>query len=54
MVKRVLRSESPEIYILYFRQTRDEEYLKKALEGIDKEYINEVDYDEICDRHGDC
>lgn len=48
---RVLRSEEPEIYILYFRQTRDEEYLKKALEGIDKDYINELDYDEICDRH---
>ena len=48
---RILRSEEPEIYILYFRQTRDEEYLKKALEGIDREYINEMDYDEICDRH---
>lgn len=48
---RVLRSEEPEIYILYFRQTRDEEYLKKALEGISKEYINKIDYDEICDRH---
>lgn len=48
---RTLRSEEPEIYILYFRQTRDEEYLKKALEGISEEYINEIDYDEICDRH---
>ena len=48
---RILRSDEPKIYILYFRQTRDEEYLKKALEGINEEYINEIDYDEICDRH---
>lgn len=48
---RILRSEEPEIYILYFRQTRDEEYLKRAIEGIDSEYINEIDYDEIRDRH---
>ena len=48
---RILRSEEPEIYILYFSQTRDEEYLKKAIEGINKEYINEINYDEICNRH---
>lgn len=36
---RLLRAEEPEIYILYFEGTRDQEYLNKALEGIDKKYI---------------
>lgn len=36
---RTLRADSPEQYIIYFRATRDEEYLKKALENIDTKYI---------------
>ena len=38
---RSLRATDPIQYILYYRGTRDEEYLQKALEGIDKEYIVE-------------
>ena len=39
---RVLRSDSPVQYILYYKGTRDEEYLANALEGIDKKYITEI------------
>ena len=34
-----MRANSPVQYIFYYRNTRDEEYLKDALQGIDKEYI---------------
>lgn len=36
---RMYRSKNPLIYIFYYKNTRDEEYLKKALEGINEEYI---------------
>ena len=36
---RTLRADSPVQYIFYFKDTRDKEYLEKALEGIDKKYI---------------
>ena len=36
---RTLRADSPEQYIIYFKDTRDEEYLAKALENIDEKYI---------------
>ena len=36
---RTLRAESPVQYIIYFKDTRDEEYLNKALENIDTKYI---------------
>lgn len=36
---RMYRSENPLIYIFYYKSTRDEEYLQKALEGINKEYV---------------
>lgn len=39
---RAMRANEPEIYILYYKRTRDEEYLKKALEGINPEYITVV------------
>ena len=39
---RCLRAESPVQYILYYKGTRDEEYLNNALEGIDKKYITEI------------
>ena len=39
---RTLRADSPEQYIIYFRATRDEEYLNNALENIDKKYIKEI------------
>ena len=40
---RTLRSDSPVQYIIYFKDTRDEEYLNKALENIDKKYIREYE-----------
>ena len=39
---RTLRADSPEQYIIYYKATRDEEYLKNALENIDKKYIKEL------------
>lgn len=36
---RVLRADSPKQYILYYKNTRDEEYLKKVLKDIKPEYI---------------
>lgn len=37
---RVMRSETPLIYILFVPDTRDEEYLENALADIDKEFIS--------------
>lgn len=45
---RTLRADSPEQYIIYFRATRDEEYLQNALESIDKNYIKEIQYEHFC------
>lgn len=39
VVKRSLRAKSPIQYILYYENTRDEEYLDRALENIDKDYV---------------
>lgn len=39
---RSLRAEDPVQYILYYKNTRDEEYLQKALESINKDYIQEI------------
>lgn len=36
---RVLRSDSPVQHILYFQNTRDEEFLYKILEGIDMKFV---------------
>lgn len=44
---RALRAYKPEIYIFYYPQTRDEEYLKKAIEGINKEYLETLDINKI-------
>lgn len=43
---RVLRSDFPVQYILYFQNTRDEEYLNNALEGINEEYVKEFKYED--------
>lgn len=37
---RILRSENPEIYIIYFAGTQDEVYLNRVLEHINPEYIS--------------
>lgn len=36
---RVMRSDSPVLYIIYAKDTHDEGYLQNALSGIDNEYI---------------
>lgn len=40
---RAMRAEEPVLFILYYKNTRDEEYLKKALEGINPDYVVEVE-----------
>lgn len=42
---RSLRAEDPVQYIFYYKNTRDTEYLQNALEGIDKNYIQELNYE---------
>lgn len=48
---RVLRADSPKQYIFYYKNTRDEEYLKNVYEEIDEDYIitinNLLDYNLI-------
>ena len=45
---RAMRAEEPVLFILYYKNTRDEEYLTKALENINPEYVTEVtDLNEI-------
>lgn len=36
---RALRAKEPDIHILYFKDTRDEEYLEKALTTVDKQFV---------------
>lgn len=43
-VGRSLRSDMPQIYIFYYKNTKDEKYLKNALRLIDKNYITYLDY----------
>lgn len=43
---RTLRADTPEQYIIYYKDTRDEEYLNNALENIDTKYIKRADYHE--------
>ena len=40
---RILRSESPQQYIFYYKGTRDEEYLHNILEGIDSNYVSTIE-----------
>lgn len=42
---RTLRADSPVQYIIYYKGTRDEEYLKNALDKIDTKYIQEAKYE---------
>lgn len=39
---RTMRVEDPVLFILYYKDTRDEEYLQTALEDINPDYITEV------------
>ena len=40
---RSMRAEDPIQFIFYYKNTRDMDYLENVLEGINEEYINEVD-----------
>ena len=44
---RGLRAVSPEIYILYCKDTKDEDFLNKALKNIDNKYVQEFNQDKI-------
>ena len=44
---RIMRSKEPKLYILYYKGTRDEEFLKVALNDIDKNYIKTISIDEL-------
>lgn len=37
-----MRAEEPVLYVLYFKGTRDEEYLSNVLDNMEAEYITEV------------
>lgn len=39
---RSMRAEKPIIYIFYYKNTRDEEYLNNIIDGIDEKYIKRV------------
>lgn len=40
---RGMRADNPIQFIFYYKNTRDEEYLRNVLEGIDDKYITEID-----------
>jgi superfamily II DNA or RNA helicase len=44
---RVMRSDFPNIYIMYFKDTQDEKYLKEALENIDSKFIQHITIDKL-------
>ena len=39
---RLLRHESPKIFIFYYKNTSDENYLNKAMEEVDNKYVKEI------------
>lgn len=40
---RSLRAQDPIQFIFYYRGTKDMDYLENVLEGVNEEYITEVD-----------
>lgn len=44
---RVMRSDYPNIYIIYYKGTQDEKYLKGALENIDSKFVKHCSVDEL-------
>lgn len=44
---RVMRADSPAIYIFYYKDTQDEVYLKQALENIDHKFVQHVDINHL-------
>lgn len=51
VVKRALRASDPHQYIFYYKYTRDQEYLDKVLDGINKDYIDEIDITKLNEIH---
>lgn len=43
-IGRSLRNKYPQIYIFYYQETKDENYLDIALQKIDKNYVTYLDY----------
>lgn len=39
---RIMRSRNPEIYILYFKDTKDEYYFQNAIDGINEKYLKHI------------
>jgi len=39
---RSYRAQSPEVYILYCKDTKDEKFLEKALQNVDAQYVKEL------------
>lgn len=44
MLGRVFRSDFPEMHIMVLKDTQDEKYLKRVLEGFNKQYINIINH----------
>lgn len=44
---RSLRAENPVSFIFYFKDTQDENYLKSALEHIDRKHVKFIDYEKL-------
>ena len=44
---RVLRSKTPEYYIMYVENTQDEKYLKTALDGFDSKFIRKININSL-------
>lgn len=44
---RVMRSDDPVSFIFYYKNTQDENYLKKALENVDTKYIQYVNINQL-------
>lgn len=43
-VGRTLRGKTPFIFIFYYKDTKDTEYLEESLKKVDKEYVDYLDY----------
>ncbi len=46
-VGRALRAKSPIVCLFYYKNTQDENYLKKALENVDDKFIKHVDVEQL-------
>ena len=44
---RLVRGKKPDVYIIYYKGTRDEEFLASAIKDINKDYIKTISIDEL-------